>query len=769
MNPPAGDPGRSPAAQPVRVGNRGANLSLPVVEIDPRTGRKRSRAGRWRACSLLIVHVLMVGHFLHWLWAGKTLTPIEPSESADMIRRGEINMGLVFFALALLATLVLGRWVCGWGCHLVAYQDLTLWVLKKFRKRPKAFRTRFMLYIPLVIAAGWMFIVPLASRIAYAVRGYETPRLSWHLSRTGFWDTFPELGFAILTVFVTGVLMIYLLGPKGFCTFACPYGAFFGLTDKLATGRIRVTDACRQCGHCTAACTSNVNVAEEVRLYRMVVNPGCMKCLDCVQVCPNDALYFGFGRPSIGAKPAGARKQVRYDMTLGEEIAALAVFLGSLVTVNGLYGHFPFLLSLGIAGVIAFLTIKAVRLFSARDVLIQKLRLKVGGRIRPLGAAFLAGMGVLFLLLAHSAGWRYHDYLGDRAFAASPAETGAWQYDPEFVRRATPEELKHIRAGIRHYEACERWGLFDDAENLLHLAWLYLFTDDRAKASAHIRRALAFHPDAPELWLTRAKVETFLGNPDAALRAFEKAVALESAERETLTRKAGPMPHPLSSQIWTEWGLFQARRGQVREAERTLLKAVEYDSASVRARVALAGFQMATDQSDAARETLLEAFRLSPHEAAVLQGLAGLRRMPQDQARAVRDYRAALTEHPNNGVLWHNLALALTNLKRYPQAVEAYRQSLEILPEAIDARAELGAVLLSLQDYRGAIAEYERITEKLPDNGEAAFRLGFLYLQAGRRSDAVRLLTVAATRGTPSQRRQAAELLRQIGATQPAP
>ncbi|MBK8270546.1 MAG: 4Fe-4S binding protein [Planctomycetes bacterium] len=116
---------------------------MPI--IDPETGMKKSRAGRWRLYVLGAVHVLMIGHFLHWLWADQTLTPIEPSESMETIRQGYINMGFIFFSLAILATLILGRWVCGWGCHLVAYQDLTLWLLKKLRLRPKPFRTRFLL------------------------------------------------------------------------------------------------------------------------------------------------------------------------------------------------------------------------------------------------------------------------------------------------------------------------------------------------------------------------------------------------------------------------------------------------------------------------------------------------------------------------------------------------------------------------------------------------------------------------------------------------
>src|SRR5207244_4171 len=84
-------------------------------------------------------------------------------------------------------------------------------------------------------------------------------------------------------------MTVYFLGNKGFCTYACPYGGVFGLVDKVAPGRIRVTDACEECGHCTAVCTSNVIVHAEVKKYGMVVDPGCMKCMDCVSVCPNDA------------------------------------------------------------------------------------------------------------------------------------------------------------------------------------------------------------------------------------------------------------------------------------------------------------------------------------------------------------------------------------------------------------------------------------------------------------------------------------------------
>ena len=57
---------------------------------------------------------------------------------------------------------------------------------------------------------------------------------------------------------------------------------------------------------------ANVQVHAEVAAYGMVVDPGCMKHMDCISVCPNDALYFGFGKPAVAVKKSGAKN---YSLT----------------------------------------------------------------------------------------------------------------------------------------------------------------------------------------------------------------------------------------------------------------------------------------------------------------------------------------------------------------------------------------------------------------------------------------------------------------------
>jgi len=247
----------------------------------------------------MALNLFMIAHIIQWRFMGKTISPIEPSETMYTLQNGFVNAGFIFFSLAILATLIFGRFVCGWGCHILALQDFCGWLLKKMGLHPKPFRSRLLVYVPLG-AALYMFVWPVAYRLFWTPgHGPIIPKFTNHLVTTNFWATFPSVAVAIPFLFICGFVTVYFLGQKGFCTYACPYGGFFGLADKFSPGKIRVTPACNQCGHCTATCTSNVLVHAEVKQYGMVVDPGCMKCMDCVSVCPNDALYFGFGKPAL--------------------------------------------------------------------------------------------------------------------------------------------------------------------------------------------------------------------------------------------------------------------------------------------------------------------------------------------------------------------------------------------------------------------------------------------------------------------------------------
>ena len=177
-----------------------------------------------------------------------------------------------------------------------------------------------------------------------------------------FWKTFPGPLFAVLTFLVCGFAAVYFLGAKGFCTYGCPYGALFAAADRLAPGRILVSDACSQCGHCTATCTSNVLVHDEVRRFGRVVDPGCMKCLDCVSVCPENALRFGFGRPSLfGPKAAKPGPRV-YNLSLSEELFVAAVALAATLAFRGLYDGPPLLMAVGLGGITGFIALQLSRL-----------------------------------------------------------------------------------------------------------------------------------------------------------------------------------------------------------------------------------------------------------------------------------------------------------------------------------------------------------------------------------------------------------------------
>src|SRR5216117_570544 len=491
-----------------------------------RTGIRKSKTSRWRAAALITLNLFMIAHIIQWRIMGKTISPIEPSETMHTLQQGAINAGFIFFALAILATLIFGRFVCGWGCHILALQDFCAWMLKKIGLTPKPFRSRLLVYVPL-IAALYMFVWPTVFRFfSPSETGPLIPKFTNHLVTNNFWQTFPSVAVAIPFLFICGFVTVYFLGSKGFCTYACPYGGFFSLADKLSPWRIRVTDACNQCGHCTATCTSNVLIHAEVKQYKMVVDPGCMKCMDCVSVCPNDALYFGFGKPALLAPKSTAIKR-SYSLTWPEEIVGALVFLGSFLAVRGVYALVPFLMALGCAAVTTFLALKTWRLLRARELSFYRFNLKSSGKIHGAGWAFATFACAWIGLNAHSGWVRYHEFLGNRAFQKIqvPDELALAQANP--VRWLRPVDRENILNGKKHFEAASSLGLFVNSEALPKLAWFeYLLGN--AEQSVQLLGEAAAHQKGESKALSlyyRGAILNRVGRYQEARSSLDEALA----------------------------------------------------------------------------------------------------------------------------------------------------------------------------------------------------------------------------------------------------
>lgn len=497
--------------------------SAPSSPQSQNDGVAESRASRWRAVALIALNLLMIAHIIQWRLSGQTVSPIEPSEAMFTLQRGAINAGFIFFSLAILATLIFGRFVCGWGCHIVALQDFCGWLLKKIGLKPKPFRSRLLVYVPILVAF-YMFVYPTVFR--YFAKPANEPLIpEWtnHLVTTEFWATFPPIAVAIPFLFICGFLTVYFLGQKGFCTYACPYGGVFVLADRVAPGKIRVTDACNSCGHCTAVCTSNVLVHAEVKQYGMVVDPGCMKCMDCVSVCPNDALYFGFGKPAVGVKKAIKKN---YSLSWAEEIFGAIVFLASFLAVWDVYQLVPMLMALGIATVTTFLALRSWRLFRASDLSFYRFNLKSAGKIQNAGWAFLSFALIWIGLNAHSGWVGYHEFAGRRAYESIhiPDELALARTNP--ARWLSASDRENIAQGKKHFYAAFGSGFFINKEALSKLAWIEYLSGNNEQALSLLDKAVEYQQGQGRALSAyyRGAILNRLGRYEPALASLEQAL-----------------------------------------------------------------------------------------------------------------------------------------------------------------------------------------------------------------------------------------------------
>ncbi len=389
---------------------------------------RAARNGRTRALVLLLVHVVIAVHVAQWLLMGKTVAPLELNESMYTLEQGAITVGGILMALILISVLVFGRFFCSWGCHVLALQDGASWILARVGIRPQPIRSRLAPLVGVTVACS-MFIWPQVSRIA---SGSTWPGLRVTTDAQGlgslmtedFLRNLPGPLVTTITFLVCGGVMVWLLGSRSFCRVVCPYGAIFSATDRFSIGGIRLAGTCDSCGLCTAQCSSHIRVHEEIARHGRVVSPNCLKDLDCVKVCPRNALAWGVGRPSLFRSVVDARHAVN-QWPLHEEVLFLVVAAAATMIFRSLYGEVPFFLALGIGAILGWGSVITLRM--ATDVNVRALtgQLKFRGEITSYGRAWTAAALCTAMLVAHAAWYRWHESLGREAWAACQAEAVA--------------------------------------------------------------------------------------------------------------------------------------------------------------------------------------------------------------------------------------------------------------------------------------------------------------------------------------------------------
>lgn len=506
---------------------------------------QRVSYGRKRALTLAAVYVLMGLHIVHWKLRGSTLAPLELNEVMYTLELGILTAGFLLMVAAVLSVLIFGRFFCSWACHILALEDLAAWILGKFGIRPKPVRSRLLRFVA-PGALVYMFVWPQLQRL---FAGQSMPALHLRMDGEGwasfvtsdYWRNLPGPIIAFLTFAVCGFLIVYFLGTRSFCGYVCPYGAAFGLADRIAPGRIRERQlgACNGCAKCTAVCSSQVRVHEEILMHGQVIDPGCLKDLDCVSVCPVDAISFGFAVPrstfvtrvrrvagQIGraifvgraprtqkkarpahSKPLRARTGQlivgrRYDFAWWEECLVGILFLAAAWALRGLYGRVPFLLALGAATIVAIHGVISLRLVRASDVRFGHLRLKARGRLSRYGTAHVFGAVLLAMFFAHSGWIRMHESLGERAYS---------EMKTHMIQTHTNPPRPLIDVAAEHARAVEQWGLVRTPELYLQLASIYSFDNPPVRAATAFEQALQCRPDDHEARFRYASVLKRLG------------------------------------------------------------------------------------------------------------------------------------------------------------------------------------------------------------------------------------------------------------------
>ena len=239
------------------------------------------------------------------------------------IYKGNISWESVKYSVWMLvatvpATVLVGRFFCGFFCSFGAVQDL-LWFgshrlralfpgKRNLKKADRIFR--FAKY-----AVLFYFIIFIWSGVT-AVKTAGPWQVFGQYVSFGHWPGLKLLlsvgGVLLLLIFI-GSLFV----QRFFCRYFCPMGAIYSLISQTSFLKIdKPRDGCGKCHLCTSKCTMGMDLTKKDR----IAGGECISCQKCVSWCPKGNVHF----------------RSRYGVLIGVGVTCITIMVSQLFIAGNL-------------------------------------------------------------------------------------------------------------------------------------------------------------------------------------------------------------------------------------------------------------------------------------------------------------------------------------------------------------------------------------------------------------------------------------------------
>jgi ferredoxin len=275
-------------------------------------------------------------------WPINWILELDPlTAAATVLSTGTFYANLAWALIAIVLTLIVGRFFCGFICPLGAIHQFTGWVARRGQApalRVEANRHRRLQSTKYYFLAFFLVLALMGS----VQTGLLDPLPLLHRSVNLSLAPIADKGLYVLSdrprfyasAWLIGVMFLAVVGlnlvlPRFFCRFICPLGALFSLLSRFTPWRIgKTSDKCGECRICEEYCEG------ACRPSGRIIGSECVLCFNCLDRCPAGRVTFA-GKPSAAGEVGLPDLSRRGFVLAGTGLAVAAMWeLGGLSGTN---------------------------------------------------------------------------------------------------------------------------------------------------------------------------------------------------------------------------------------------------------------------------------------------------------------------------------------------------------------------------------------------------------------------------------------------------